>query len=156
MIVMMYTGHQESIVLLNYADLANVDIIHYNKIFKIIFIKVIAHLTRKVWEGMKLMVADKNLKFIIDNQYCQLFSLVYFSFQENVFQIPNDELLYFFQSFFLVKMVFYERSTQFNPQINCQGLFLERRIILLYAAMYFIHISHLDTQNIKKMSTKEF
>ena len=37
-----------------------------------------------------------------------------------------------------------------------QVLFLETRIILLYAAMYFIHISHLDTQNIKKMSTKEF
>lgn len=35
-------------------------------------------------------------------------------------------------------------------------LFLETRIILSYAAMYFIHISHLDTQNIKKMSTKEF
>lgn len=60
---------------------------------------------------MELMVADKNLKFIIDNQYCQLFSLVYFSFQENVFQIPNDELLYIFHSFFLVKMVFFERST---------------------------------------------
>lgn len=60
---------------------------------------------------MKLMVADKNLKFIIDSQYCQLFSLKYFIFQENIFQIPNDELLYFFQSFFLVKMVFYEGST---------------------------------------------
>ena len=57
------------------------------------------------------MVADKNLKFIIDSQYCQLFSLKYFIFQENIFQIPNDELLYFFQSFFLVKMVFYEEST---------------------------------------------
>ena len=51
-------------------------------------------LPEKSWEAIKLIVADKNLKFIIDSQYCQIFSLKHFLlFQENIFQIPNDELL---------------------------------------------------------------
>lgn len=56
------------------------------------FIKTSPISSEKSKEAIKLIVADKNSKFIIDNQYCQFILGNNSSFFEKIFfQKPNDE-----------------------------------------------------------------